>query len=150
MEIGNFNGTLPNNGNGKHLPSQPLRTPTPLPDPTPDELNLRQLLSIVRRRALVIAGVAIATTSAIGFWTVSQTPKYESRFQLLVEPVTEEGNLDKLTQVPGISESPGVLDYDTQIEVLRSPNLMAPIIQEIEKSCKDSKDITYDSLINGG
>jgi capsular exopolysaccharide synthesis family protein len=150
MEIGNFNGTLPNNGNGKRLPSQPIRTPNPLPDPTPDELNLRQLLSIVRRRALVIAGIAIATTSAIGFWTVSQTPKYESRFQLLVEPVTDEGNLDKLTQVPGISESPGALDYDTQIEVLRSPNLMAPIIKEIEKSCKDSKDITYDSLINGG
>jgi polysaccharide biosynthesis transport protein len=148
MEIGNFHEALPNNGNGKRLPSQPLRTPTQLPDQTPDELNVRQLFTVVRRRALVIVGVAIATTSAIGFWTMSQTPKYEGKFQLLVEPVTEEGKLDKLTQVPGVSESPGSLDYDTQIEVLRSPNLMAPILKEIEKSCKDAQDVTYDSLIN--
>jgi capsular exopolysaccharide synthesis family protein len=114
-------------------------------DKEQDELNLRHLVSVVRRRAVVIAGVAIAVTSAISFWTFSQTPKYEGKFQLLVEPVTEEGNLDKLTQVPGVSESPGsILDYDTQIEVLRSPNLMAPILEEIEK---DYKDVSYDSLI---
>ncbi|MBW4547984.1 MAG: polysaccharide biosynthesis tyrosine autokinase [Symplocastrum torsivum CPER-KK1] len=152
MERGNIqqplssnNGNGNGNGNGKHLY---LPSPIPLTQPVDkeqDELNLRHLVSVVRRRAVVIAGVAIAVTSAISFWTFSQTPKYEGKFQLLVEPVTEEGNLDKLTQVPGVSESPGsILDYDTQIEVLRSPNLMAPILEEIEK---DYKDVSYDSLI---
>ncbi|MBD1808219.1 polysaccharide biosynthesis tyrosine autokinase [Microcoleus sp. FACHB-SPT15] len=148
MERGNIQQPLSSNngnGNGKHLY---LPSPIPLTQPVDkeqDELNLRHLVSVVRRRAVVIAGVAIAVTSAISFWTFSQTPKYEGKFQLLVEPVTEEGNLDKLTQVPGVSESPGsILDYDTQIEVLRSPNLMAPILEEIEK---DYKDVSYDSLI---
>lgn len=145
------------NGNGKHLQVLPFISPTQqMPEERePDELNLRQLLSVVRRRALVIVGVTVAVTSAIGFWTLNQTPKYESKFQLLVEPVTEEGKLDKLTQAPGANDAPSsVLDYDTQIQVLRSPNLMAPIIEEIQKRCqelrKSCEDVSYDSLINGG
>jgi len=148
MERGNIQQPLSSNngnGNGKYLYSPPPISLTQPLEKEQDELNLRHLLSVVRRRAVVIAGVTIAVTSAISFWTFSQTPKYEGKFQLLVEPVTEEGNLDKLTQVPGVSESPGsILDYDTQIEVLRSPNLMAPILEEIEKLYKD---VSYDSLI---
>ncbi len=148
MERGNIQQPLSSNngnGNGKYLYSPPPISLTQPLEKEQDELNLRHLLSVVRRRAVVIAGVTIAVTSAISFWTFSQTPKYEGKFQLLVEPVTEEGNLDKLTQVPGVSESPGsILDYDTQIEVLRSPNLMAPILEEIEKGYKD---VSYDSLI---
>ena len=148
MERGNIQQPLSSNngnGNGKYSYSPPPISLTQPLEKEQDELNLRHLLSVVRRRAVVIAGVTIAVTSAISFWTFSQTPKYEGKFQLLVEPVTEEGNLDKLTQVPGVSESPGsILDYDTQIEVLRSPNLMAPILEEIEKLYKD---VSYDSLI---
>jgi capsular exopolysaccharide synthesis family protein len=146
MEMGNFQEPLPQNGNGKHLPSIPLIYPTK-PLDNDDELNLRQLLTVLSRRVVVIAGVAIAVTSAVGFWTFRQTPKYESRFQLLVEPVTAEaGKIDKLAQVPGVTDAPySVLDYDTQIEVLRSPNLMSPILQEIQKRYPD---VTYDSLIS--
>jgi capsular exopolysaccharide synthesis family protein len=106
---------------------------------------------MIRRRALVIAGVSIAVTSAIGFWTMNQTPRYEGKFQLLVEPVTEQGNLDNLTQILGSQnnqssrKSSSSLDYDTQIQVLRSPNLMSPIIEEIEKRYKD---VNYDSLLS--
>jgi capsular exopolysaccharide synthesis family protein len=164
MEMGNIhqeplphngNGKLPHNGNGKRLQSLPPISPTRPSENAEDELNLRQLLTVVRRRAIVIAGVAIAVTSAMCFWTFRQTPKYEGKFQLLVEPVTEEGKLDKLTQAPGVSESPSSLDYDTQIQVLRSPNLMYPILEEIQKLCpKDieerCKDVSYESLIDEG
>ncbi|HEY9637611.1 MAG TPA: polysaccharide biosynthesis tyrosine autokinase [Coleofasciculaceae cyanobacterium] len=144
--MSNFKEPLTSNGNGKRLQPLPLIYQSQLMDSSHDELNLRQLFTVVRRRGLVIVGVAIAVTSAIGFWTLNQTPKYESKFQLLVEPVTEEGNLSKLTQVRGAnSDVPtSSLDYDTQIQVLRSPKLMAPVIEEIQKRYKD---ITYDSLI---
>ena len=146
MEMGNIEEQLPPNGNGKRLQLLPLISQNQLPDKAQDELNLRQLLTVVRRRMLVIAGVAIAVTSAIGFAALKQTPKYEGKFQLLVEPVTEEGNLNKLTQVRNGNEvSSSSLDYDTQIQVLRSPNLMAPILEEIGKRYKD---VSYDSLIS--
>ena len=154
MEKGNIQDPLVPNGNGKRLPSMPLIYPTkPVENNDDDDLNLPQLLTVFRRRAVVIVGVAIAVTSAIGFWSLRQEPKYESKFQLLVEPVTAEGKLDRLAQVPGLTDSPySVLDYDTQIQVLRSPNLMEPIIQELYKRCKQIKkpcsDITYDTLIS--
>ena len=152
MEMGNIQkeALTNNNGKGKPLQSVPLIYQAKLPENEPDELNLRQLLGMIRRRALVIAGVSIAVTSAIGFWTMKQTPKYEGKFQLLVEPVTEQGNLDNLTQILGSQnnqssrKSSSSLDYDTQIQVLRSPNLMSPIIEEIEKRYKD---VNYDSLL---
>lgn len=147
MEMGNIQDPLLPNGNGKRLPSMPLIYPTKPPENNDDDdLNLRQLLTVFRRRALVIAGVGIAVTSGIGFWSFRQEPKYESRFQLLVEPVTAEGGkLNKLAQVPGVTDVPySVLDYDTQIQVLRSPNLMSPILQEIQKRYPD---VSYDSLI---
>ncbi len=158
MEMGNIHDPLLSNGNGKRLnengkrlQSLPLIYQTQPTENNQDELNLRQVLTVVRRRGLVIVGVAIAMTSAIGFWTLNQTPKYEGKFQLLVEPVTEEGNLTKLTQVRGSGETPSSsLDYDTQIQVLRSPRLMAPILEEIEKLCPKEiscTDVTYDSLI---
>jgi capsular exopolysaccharide synthesis family protein len=152
MERGNIQETLSHQANGKRLPSVPLAYKSQLPANAQDELNLRQLLTVARRRAWVIVGVAIATTSAVAFWTISQTPKYEGKFQLLVEPVTEEGNLNRLTQLRGgNSELPSsALDYDTQIQVLRSANLMAPIVEEIHKLDKRYKDVSYDSLIIEG
>lgn len=147
MEMGNIQDPLLPKGNGKRLPSMPLIYPTKPPENNDDDdLNLRQLLTVFRRRALVIAGVTIAVTSGIGFWSFRQEPKYESRFQLLVEPVTAEGGkLNKLAQVPGVTDVPySVLDYDTQIQVLRSPNLMSPILQEIQKRYPE---VNYDSLI---
>lgn len=88
--------------NGQHLPPLALINKSQRSENVQDELNLRQLLVVFRRRAWIIGGVAIATTAAIAFWTLNQTPKFEGKFQLLVEPVTEEGNLNKLTRTyPG-------------------------------------------------
>lgn len=147
--MGNIQESIPPNDNGKRWPSVPPIYPHQRPDnrENDEDLNLRQLLTVVRRRSFAIASVAIAVTSAIGFWTLRQTPKYESKFQLLVEPVTaEEGKLEKLAQVPGVTDAPySVLDYDTQIQVLLSPNLMTPILQEINKRYPN---VTYDTLIN--
>ncbi|HAJ60067.1 MAG TPA: protein tyrosine kinase [Cyanobacteria bacterium UBA8543] len=149
MDRGSFQEPLEPNTNGKRLPTLPFIYKNQHPDNDQDELNLRQLLLVVRRRALTIAGVAIAVTSAVGFWTLNQTPKYESNFQLLVEPVTEQGNLNKLTQVRGPNNEvlDSTLDYDTQIQVLRSPKLMAAIIDEIKKRYKYD-DVSYESLIS--
>jgi len=146
MEIGQIQQPLSPNGNGKQPQySPPMVYRTPPPEPEPDEWTLRQLVSVIRRRALVIAGVAIAVTSGISFWTLNQTPKYESKFQLLVEPVTEEGDLDKLTEVVGGGDGRNsTLDYDTQIQVLRSPQLMEAIVQEIHKHYPE---VSYESLM---
>jgi len=135
------------NGNGKHpQPSLPIyAVPFQENTQTDDEWDLRQLLTVVRRRALVIGSVAIALSATVCFLTLTRQPKYEGKFQLLVEPVTKESKLEDLTQIPGVNATKEEgLDYDTQIRVLQSPELMAPIIKQLSTRYPD---ISYDSLL---
>lgn len=117
-----------------------------LPEPEHD-LDLRWLWHLVKRRVLIICGVAIAVTSGAGWWTFHQEPRYEAKFNLLVEPVTEQNQLNQLAQVPGLRNANGQnsnLDYDTQIEVLRSPEVIEPFIKHIYHKYPE---VTYDSLV---
>jgi capsular exopolysaccharide synthesis family protein len=132
------------NGSG-NLPSHPFY-PTQTSNDEGEELNLRQLLAIGRRRKVLIAGIMATVTSAVWVWTLAQTPQYEGKFQLLVEPVTSEQNLQNLTKLVDANASPATrLDYDTQIQVLRSPELMEPIVQQLRSH---DPSLNYGSLIS--
>jgi len=148
MTMSNIQESLTPNGTGKPLPPLPLSYQTKVPNHQ-DEPQLKQLLSVLRRRALVIAGVAISVASAIALGTMKQELQYEGKFQLLVEPVTEQGDLAKLTQILGSDNTQKIrnssLDYETQIQVLRSPSLMSGIIDEINKKYR----IDDNSLLGG-
>ncbi|WP_009634509.1 GumC family protein [Synechocystis sp. PCC 7509] len=110
-----------------------------------EDLDLRQLVAIVRRRIVVIGSVAVSIAVGIGFWTFSQQPKYQGTFRLLVEPVTTENQLEGLTQLPGVTSNvQQSLDYNTQIQVLISPELMAPIVKKL---AEQYPDINYNAML---
>jgi len=130
--------------NGKYPQPLPVYTPT-VQENKADEWDLRQYLAMARRRAVVIGSVAIAICGTFWFSTLSGVAKYEGKFRLLVEPVTAESKLAGLTQTPGANANQEQgLDYETQIQVLQSPELMAPIIKQLSIRYPD---ISYGSLI---
>ena len=107
-----------------------------------EKLDLSWLLGVVRRRFLVMAAATIALSALAGTAIVvtskSITIDYEGTFSLLVEPATVEGLLSKQLDntvaadlakinIEGIS----LVDYETQIRILRSPKMMQPVIQEL-------------------
>lgn len=136
--------------NGKHLqPSLPVY-PNSLAsnlERSDNDLDLRSLMTVMRRRSVTISSVAIAIAVSIGCWTLTREPQYEGEFRLLVEPVTTENKLEGLTQLPGVNninlQQQG-LDYDTQIQVLVSPELMGPIIDRLAQRYPD---IDYKSML---
>ena len=69
----------------------------------------------------------------------------ESNFRLLVEPVNNENSLSELTTLENPNAPKSGLDYETQIQVLKSPELMNGIINELQAQYPD---ISYDSLVN--
>ncbi len=133
-----------------HQVSQTLISQTPVSQPfswfekEEDSWNLDQVLSILRRRALVIAGVAAVVMGSVTYVTLKQKPVYEGNFRLLVEPVNEEkdSRLGQLTQETGLSKPS--LDYESQIQVLKSPELMAGMIKKLQASYPD---INHESLL---
>ena len=107
-----------------------------------EKLDLSWLLGVVRRRFLVMAAVTIALSALAGTALLISSKKitleYEGSFSLLVEPATAEGLLSKQLDntvaadlakinIEGIS----LVDYETQIRILRSPKMMQPVIQEL-------------------
>jgi polysaccharide biosynthesis transport protein len=124
-------------------------------DKESDAWDVSWLFSVVRRRRLVIAGVAVATTvisAALILLRDSITPPtYEGTFQLLVEPVTAEDQLARLfvqaqrpTDLGGVNFQDAGLDYETQLRVLESPTVLEPVIQQIQVRYPD---VTYESLL---
>jgi capsular exopolysaccharide synthesis family protein len=125
-------------------------------------LDMAWLFAVARRRFFVMAGVAIALGAISGgliVWNSKKIiPVYEGYFRVLVEPVTAEGRLAKLSLLAQTGSSTGVtdvsklsvadsdlVDYETQIRVLKSPKLMEPLIGQLKSVYPDIN--SYNSLL---
>jgi capsular exopolysaccharide synthesis family protein len=134
--------------NGTQPHAQPMLAPNFLnffkENQNEDDLNLRQIWSVIKHRKVLIAAVALGFTSLVGLWTAFKTPLYEGEFQLLVaDPSPQNSNAnDFFLQQMGVMD----VDYDSQIEVLRSSSIVEPIVKTINQKYPD---LTYEDLIPG-
>lgn len=107
---------------------------------------------VCRRRSLLIIGVTVAVTTGVFSWTLNQKSEYEGRFQLLVEaPITQNtlakiysGEVKLQPAAPATPENQ-VFDYESQIQVLQSPQVMSPIIKELRAKYPE---INYSYLLS--
>ncbi|MBT9312478.1 GumC family protein [Leptothoe kymatousa] len=111
-----------------------------------DELDLAQLLTVLRRRSLMITGVAAGVLGTVMFNTLRQEPVYEGNFEVLVEPVNAEDNLSDLSGL--LAEAAPTkgsgLDYETQVQVLRSPELIDQVLEELKAV---DPELDYENLL---
>lgn len=138
---GNGNGNGNGKGNGAYVYSMPILDPNLAVEDDRDSIDLRQIVNVVKHRFRLIGIVAASITTASILWSFNQEPKYQGSFQLLVEPVNQQQE-DNTLSILG-QEWSG-LDYETQIEVLRSPSTLTPIIDRLGVRYPD---IQYDDLI---
>lgn len=134
----NGNGSNSNGASSKFVapPSEPdSMTAWQLNALQEEDSDLRNLLTILRRRAWVIAGVAAVVMAAMSARTLHQPKIYEGRFRVLVEPVNAKDDLSELSSVLGdqLPSKPG-LDYETQVQVLRSPELVEPVAEQLQQT----------------
>ena len=121
-----------------------------------EKLDLSWLFGVLRRRILVMVAATIALSALAGtaiFITSKKiTLDYEGSFSLLVEPATAEGLLSKQLDntvaadlakinIEGIS----LVDYETQIRILRSPKMMQPVLQELQAW---NPNLTYTEMMS--
>ncbi|MBW4568750.1 MAG: polysaccharide biosynthesis tyrosine autokinase [Tolypothrix carrinoi HA7290-LM1] len=108
-----------------------------------NDWNFRDFLGILRRRSLIIAGVATVVMAIVVSQALSQKPEYEGNFRLLVEPVNDDTKMLDVVKDANVAKSS--LDYESQIQVLKSPELMGNIVKQLQGSYPE---IDYDSLLN--
>ena len=112
-----------------------------------EDWNYKEFFSLLRRRVIVIVGVATAVLTGVGLniYLNPKIPEYESRFQMLAEPVGYNSrvlNLDSSINPLGRNS----LDYETQILVLLSPQVLQNTIKQLQANYPD---INYEYLSRG-
>jgi capsular exopolysaccharide synthesis family protein len=136
----------PSNSDRTHNVSPfPQAQPVPWSEGQGDDWSLQDFLSILRRRALVVVGVAITVmaTVVINLALNQKQPEYEGNFQLLVEPVNDDSSTVDIVK-DTTSSNKSTLDYESQIQVLKSPELMGSVIKQLQILYPE---INYDSLL---
>jgi succinoglycan biosynthesis transport protein ExoP len=106
-----------------------------------DGKSLKDYLGILQRQALVITGVIVVGMTGVTYSAMNQELVYQGNFQLLVEPIDND-NVGKLTLTESNIPNPSGLDYESQIQVLRSPEKLQKVIQQLQQLYPD---ITYNS-----
>ncbi len=108
-----------------------------------EDNDLRNLLMVVRRRAWVIAGVAALVMSGVAVKTLGEVEIFKGQFRMLVEPVNADQDLSELTSVLGDQRlAKSGLDYETQVQVLRSPELINPVADQLQLMYPDISYLT--------
>jgi capsular exopolysaccharide synthesis family protein len=120
-----------------------------------ESFGFGQIFSMLRRRAALIVSVAVIATTGAVVWGSTRTPKYEGKFQLLVEPLTSsesellvllsqtlQQDVNKITR-----QNNTALDYQALVEVLKSPKIIEPVVDEIQDKYPG---VTYGKLVGGG
>ncbi|MCC5637269.1 polysaccharide biosynthesis tyrosine autokinase [Nostoc sp. CHAB 5844] len=140
----NHRSQYSNSGHNSN-PEHPFSQSQPLSwaETTEGGWNFQEVLGILQRRWLTISGVTTAVMASIvvGLTLNPTKPEYEGNFQILVEPVNDDSKTVDVVKEPNSSQSG--LDYDSQIQILKSPVILGDIFKHIQVTYPD---ISYDSL----
>jgi polysaccharide biosynthesis transport protein len=95
-------------------------------------INLNFLRRLIGRNAVLI-GIPTFTAAILTAGAIGLSPQnYSGSFQLLVEPMSNEGKLSQpVVTSPDPNRSVAELDYVTLVRVLTSPNVLSGIVQRI-------------------
>ncbi|MBW4473814.1 MAG: hypothetical protein KME45_26065 [Stenomitos rutilans HA7619-LM2] len=103
-----------------------------------------KLPSFLNRRTGALAGAAIATVAGTSLIHLADQPNtYEGKFQLRVEPTGNPTASAAPTAANQAALASPSLDYASQVQVLWSPKLLSPVVQQLQTRYAD---LTYETL----
>ena len=131
-----------------HIPTALVPFPSAQPpEEQKGDWNANRVLGVFKRRWHVVSSVAILVASYMIATNLTVSPEYQGRFRLLVEPVNAGDDLSKLTSgaSDGSNNPNSTLDYDTQIQVLQSPELIGEVVNVLRS---DYPRLSYGAIVN--
>lgn len=140
----NVDANSPISSTGAQLPSlqPPASAPGEFDALLKRGLNFWPLLRTIKRKALLITGLTVVLTGLAVVKSKQAPSLYQGSFELLVEPITSEGQLaDPTTLTRGLQDAQrigGATDYATQLRILTGPGLLREIVAEVS-----SRDPNY-------
>ena len=93
------------------------------------EIDLSEILRMLRRRIRVLVGCVLLVTAAVLLVSYQLTPRYTATAQVLIDP-RERNVTDLESVVAGLS--PESSTVESQVEVFRSRSLATPLIEAMQ------------------
>ncbi len=109
-----------------NLPSTEYRDA--VPDPSEEEINIRDYLDVLVRRKWAIAGILLLVFVSTFIFSMTSTPLYKASVTLEITP--EENKITKFEEVMA-AELKSREYYETQIALLKSTTLMGNVIEKL-------------------
>lgn len=117
------------------------------PDEADDEIELRDLFAVLKRRWLPLLGVTAITGVGLMAGFLIRPPAYERSFSIAVEPLesltgrdSSASGLEDLVGGGGnflLPGGAGGADYDSLITVLKSDLVLEPVTQAVQAQTQD-------------
>jgi capsular exopolysaccharide synthesis family protein len=112
-------------------------------------LKFANVLQSLQRRLPIIAGITIVVTSLAVFRSASSKPIYQSSFEILAKPITEETRVISAVTLSRDREEPKDAKDSispTTLKLLKSPKILSPIAEKLKAKYPS---IDYENLSQG-
>ncbi|GAB4386244.1 MAG: polysaccharide biosynthesis tyrosine autokinase [Elainellaceae cyanobacterium] len=123
----------------QHLRTLPTANVS-FPNENTDEggLDFGKLWAILRRRALLIAGVTTAVTLGAGVMASSEPPVYEGNFEILIQASSAEQEVT--SSVPAALPDQGNKGVNRQdlLKILVSPSILNQVVAQIQQESPET------------
>jgi polysaccharide biosynthesis transport protein len=109
---------------------------------TDDEIELRDLFAVLKRRWRPLLGVTAVTFVGLVVLYVTRPPAYERSFTMAVEPLDQiTGSGSNIPALPGglagLAGGPGGAEYESLITVLQSELVLGPVVEVAREQTED-------------
>lgn len=99
-------------------------------------LQLGRFLSPIKRHVFLVIGVTTLTAITAVFDAVTDTPTYQSNFELLTPATTLETQIISTLNPQALSNQSDIVDVavdETKLKILTSPRVMEPIVAKLQE-----------------
>ena len=101
--------------------------------------------NLLKRRWKIVAGVTCGITAIMTWWIFQQSPIYQGKFMVLLEKQnspkqSDYDNNDNNQLIDNNLNNPRLVpqvDYSTEVQILGSPSVIVPILEEIAQEYPD-------------
>ena len=144
--------------NGQYLSATSPNYAASTPEGDDQVLDLTWVVSVVKRRLLVMAIVAASIATLSGTLILRAAKKsiteYEGKFTVLAEPITADDRLSKLfvqaqnnslgitdlNKIKSSAEEGSSVDYQSLARVLKSPEVLIPLVNKLQEKSQQPLD----------
>lgn len=107
-------------------------TDAPATQSSEETLDLGRVFSALRRKALLIFAITLATGVLAGLRAKLSPPTYSAVFEILIQPPTGEAQVaSELTGQPARSNDT-LLTLEDQVKILTSPGVLESVVEQVK------------------